>query len=75
MMRPRRFLTSLIALAALTAALLGMVGPAEAKSEAITESLFRDISRQAGIVGTRQGNDRAIGQAWGDYDRDGWVDF
>ncbi|MCA9943211.1 MAG: VCBS repeat-containing protein [Anaerolineales bacterium] len=38
-------------------------------------TLFTNISRQAGIVQTRQGNDRAIGQAWGDYDRDGWVDF
>ncbi|WP_420629376.1 FG-GAP-like repeat-containing protein [Candidatus Leptofilum sp.] len=37
--------------------------------------LFQNISRAAGITQTRQGNDRAIGQAWGDYDRDGWVDF
>ncbi len=38
-------------------------------------TLFKDVSRTAGILHTRQGNDRAIGQAWGDYDRDGWVDF
>ncbi|MAT98547.1 MAG: hypothetical protein CL608_15500 [Anaerolineaceae bacterium] len=38
-------------------------------------TLFKDVSRTAGIMHTRQGNDRAIGQAWGDYDRDGWVDF
>ncbi len=38
-------------------------------------TLFQNVSRTAGIVHTRQGNDRAIGQAWGDYDRDGWVDF
>lgn len=37
--------------------------------------LFQNISRAAGITQTRQGNDRAIGQAWGDYDRNGWVDF
>ncbi|MEZ4592467.1 MAG: FG-GAP-like repeat-containing protein [Chloroflexota bacterium] len=37
--------------------------------------LFQNISRAAGITHTRQGNNRAIGQAWGDYDRDGWVDF
>ncbi|MBK7893865.1 MAG: VCBS repeat-containing protein [Anaerolineaceae bacterium] len=37
--------------------------------------LFHNVSRAAGITQTRQGNDRAIGQAWGDYDRDGWVDF
>lgn len=38
-------------------------------------TLFHNVSRMAGIRQTRQGNDRAIGQAWGDYDRDGWVDF
>ena len=38
-------------------------------------TLFSNVSRTAGIVQTRQGNNRAIGQAWGDYDRDGWVDF
>jgi hypothetical protein len=41
----------------------------------ITSPLFQNVSRAAGITQTRQGNDRAIGQAWGDYDRDGWVDF
>ena len=40
-----------------------------------TTPLFQNVSRAAGITQTRQGNDRAIGQAWGDYDRDGWVDF
>ena len=73
MMRHRRFLTTLCLFVAL--ALFGTTDPAEAKPESISESLFRDVSRVAGIVGTRQGNDRAIGQAWGDYDRDGWVDF
>ncbi|MBK8903996.1 MAG: VCBS repeat-containing protein [Anaerolineaceae bacterium] len=38
-------------------------------------TLFQNVSRAAGITQTRQGNDRAIGQAWGDFDRDGWVDF
>lgn len=37
--------------------------------------LFQNVSRAAGITQTRQGNNRAIGQAWGDYDQDGWVDF
>ncbi len=40
-----------------------------------TTTLFTNVTRAAGIMHTRQGNARAIGQGWGDYDRDGWVDF
>ncbi len=41
---------------------------------------FRDVSRAAGIVMQRKGGgtlskDKGIGQAWGDYDRDGWLDL
>lgn len=39
------------------------------------ETLFADVSRAASVVQTRQGNERAIGQAWGDYNGDGWLDF
>ncbi|MDE2636372.1 MAG: CRTAC1 family protein [Chloroflexota bacterium] len=46
--------------------------------------IFRDVSAVAGIMATHRGvwDDKeamqgylAIGQAWGDYDRDGWVDL
>ena len=46
--------------------------------------LFRDVSAEAGISATHRAiwDDKeamrgylAIGQAWGDYDRDGWIDL
>ena len=46
--------------------------------------IFRDVSAEAGIRATHRGvwdpdealeGYLAIGQAWGDYDRDGWVDL
>ncbi|VAW43204.1 hypothetical protein MNBD_CHLOROFLEXI01-2146 [hydrothermal vent metagenome] len=49
--------------------------PAKEPNPAPNSTLFTNVNRAAGIVNTRQGNDRAIGQAWGDIDRDGWVDF
>lgn len=36
---------------------------------------FEDVSQAAGIVNNRQGDARAIGQAWGDFDNDGWIDL
>jgi cytochrome c peroxidase len=37
---------------------------------------YRDVSREAGITHNRVPSlDMAVGQAWGDYDRDGWVDL
>ena len=48
------------------------------------QPLFRDVSAEAGISATHRAiwDDKeamqgylAIGQAWGDYDRDGWVDL
>ncbi len=46
------------------------------KADAQAEDLFADVSQQAGIVNSRSANvERAIGQAWGDYDQDGWVDL
>ena len=46
--------------------------------------IFRDVSAEAGITAAHRGvwdpdeglqGYLAIGQAWGDYDRDGWVDL
>lgn len=43
---------------------------------AVDQALFRDVSVAAGVaVAARQGNEKLIGQAWGDYDRDGWPDL
>ncbi len=39
------------------------------------DSLFVNISTQAGIVNNRLGKEKTIGQAWGDYDQDGWLDL
>ena len=48
------------------------------------QPIFRDVSAEAGITATHRAiwDDKeamqgylAIGQAWGDYDRDGWVDL
>lgn len=38
--------------------------------------VFADVSRQAGIVDNRvAGIEMSSGQAWGDYDNDGWIDL
>ena len=48
------------------------------------QPIFRDVSAEAGITAAHRGvwDDKeamqgylAIGQAWGDYDRDGWLDL
>ncbi len=37
--------------------------------------IFADVSRSAGITHNRLGTVKATGQAWGDYDNDGWLDL
>ena len=39
------------------------------------ETIFVDVSAAAGIVNNRVGNEKVIGQAWGDYNNDGWPDL
>ena len=39
------------------------------------EPLFINVSEEAGIVDNRMGDEKVIGQAWGDYDNDGWPDL
>jgi cytochrome c peroxidase len=36
---------------------------------------YVDVTDSAGIQGPRIGNERITGQAWADYDGDGWVDL
>ena len=60
---------------------LGIVLSAQDDAES---PIFRDVSVEAGITATHRGiwepfesakGYLAIGQAWGDYDRDGWIDL
>jgi len=39
------------------------------------QTLFINTSLAAGITHNRQGIKKAVGQAWGDFDNDGWVDL
>ena len=36
---------------------------------------FRDVSKASGFVAPRHGRSKTTGQAWGDYDQDGWLDI
>ncbi len=73
----RRFL-ALVILMLVGIALLfqqGYLVETTAASTSVTKT-FTDVSHEAGIVNNRAVSlDMAIGQAWGDYDNDGWVDL
>lgn len=45
------------------------------KTAVSQETIFTNVSESAGIVDNRVGEDKVIGQAWGDYDNDGWPDL
>lgn len=38
-------------------------------------TIFTNVSASAGITNNRIGTDKVTGQAWGDYDNDGWPDL
>jgi len=48
---------------------------AETQNAENSREIFIDVSRSAGITHNRLGTTKAIGQAWGDYDNDGWLDL
>jgi cytochrome c peroxidase len=49
---------------------------ARAAAEAPDAPSFKDVSAEAGVVNNRlPGIEMFAGQAWGDYDNDGWVDL
>ncbi len=37
--------------------------------------ILRNVTAQLGLANNRIGEDRAVGQAWGDFDNDGWQDL
>ncbi len=39
------------------------------------ETLFEETTYSAGLLLTHRGRDKTAGQAWGDYDHDGWLDL
>lgn len=88
MMRGLAVFTSFLALA-LLAALIPWPGIGSSSNEGVmfpgqkntlpgqgaSQTIFVDMSDPAGIDPFRQGQDRLIGQAWGDFDQDGWPDL
>lgn len=54
---------------------LCLVGSAVYAQDDPAVPLFENVSEQTGVVMTRQSNERITGQAWGDYDQDGWLDL
>ena len=67
-------LTIRLALAAVVVACLWR-GPARAQEEIQVGPPFVEVTDAAGIQGPRVGNEKITGQAWGDFDRDGWIDL
>lgn len=69
---------ALFLLIVLGIALLFQQGYLDSRTEPVVEKspAFRDVSIKAGIAGNRNVSlEMSVGQAWGDYDNDGWVDF
>jgi cytochrome c peroxidase len=52
-----------------------LTGPVAAQSEPSNPPPFVEVTAAAGIQAPRVGNERITGQAWADYDGDGWLDL
>jgi cytochrome c peroxidase len=52
-----------------------LTGPVIAQSESPKPPPFIEVTAAAGIQAPRAGNERITGQAWADYDGDGWLDL
>jgi len=57
------------------AALLFYAGITFAQGDDPVQPDFRDVSKASGFVAPRHGDGKTTGQAWGDYDQDGWLDI
>jgi hypothetical protein len=49
--------------------------PVATKSVDLLYGQFAPANENRGLIAERNGDDKLIGQAWGDYDNDGWVDL
>ncbi len=80
----KRCLSALLLLLIAFIALPARTAQAQPQTQPQQLPIFHDVSAAAGITATHRGlwDDKetrqgylAIGQAWGDYDRDGWLDL
>lgn len=58
----------------MVAGILALAWPARAQEQPAPLP-FEEVTAAAGIDAPRQGNERMTGQAWADYDGDGWPDL
>lgn len=55
---------------------LALAGMASAVAAQQGQPAYEDVTQQAGIQASRTNEtEKMIGQAWGDYDQDGWLDL
>ena len=57
------------------AVLLLLASAVDAQDDNSVPPDFRDVSKAVGFVAPRHGDGKTTGQAWGDYDQDGWLDI
>ena len=74
-MREKSFFLSLVALLFLQGCAALTPEPPAPAADAVPAPFFAEVSRAAGITDNRRGTVKATGQAWGDYDNDGWPDL
>lgn len=71
----RSFVTKICLVPVAFLMLLALALPAFAQTDPTGQFPYVDVTDSAGIQGARLGNERITGQAWADYDGDGWVDL